>query len=71
MVRDRSAVTCTIARQGTVYASLDYRLTKTDRRAFGAGSKAGIRMRLVARGTRRDEDDGRSVFDTFLARTLS
>ena len=71
LVRDRSTVTCTIARQGTVYGSLDYTLTKPERRAFGSGKKTGIRMRLVARGTRRDEDDGRSVFDTFRVRTLS
>jgi hypothetical protein len=71
MVRDRSAFTCTITRKDTVYGSLDYTLTKPERRAFGSGKKTGIRMRLVARGTRRDEDDGRSAFDTFRVRTLS
>ena len=41
LVRDRSAVTCTIAREGTVYGSLDYTLTKPERRAFGSGKKTG------------------------------
>jgi len=45
LVRDRSAVTCTIARQGTIYGSLDYHLTKPERRAFGSGKKTGIRSR--------------------------
>ena len=39
LVRERSTVTCTIARQGTVYGSLDYTLTKPERRAFGSGKR--------------------------------
>jgi hypothetical protein len=71
LTRQRALVTCSLLRQGTTMGSVDYTMTRKDRRAFGAGRKVGIRMRLVARGTRRDEDDGRSLFDNFMVKTLS
>jgi len=63
--------TCALMRVGTRVGRVTYSMTARDRAAFGSGRKIGIRMRLVARGNRRDEDDGRSAFDSFIARTLS
>ena len=63
--------TCSISQKGTRLALLTYTMRAADRSAFGSGRKVGIRMRLVARGTRRDEDDGRSKFERFTVRTMS
>ncbi len=38
---------------------------------FMSGTSVRIRMGLVARGTRRDEDGGRSAFTSFKVRALS
>lgn len=69
--RKRSKTTCSISQSGTRLAILTYTMRPADRAAFGSGRKVGIRMRLVARGTRRDEDDGRSRFERFVAKTMS
>ncbi len=70
LTRNKGTVICSLVRGSTVYASLRHVLTAAERAAFGGGRKVGIRMRLVARGTRRDEDDGRSRFESFVVRTL-
>ena len=69
--RKGANTTCSISQNGTRLAILTYTLRATDRSAFGSGRKVGIRMRLVARGTRRDEDDGRSRFERFTVKTMS
>ena len=69
--RKGANTTCSISQSGTRLAILTYTLRATDRSAFGSGRKVGIRMRLVARGTRRDEDDGRSRFERFTVKTMS
>jgi hypothetical protein len=71
VTRHRSSVVCTVSDAGTEYGRVTYTLRPVDRVAFGTGRKVGIRMRLVARGTRRDEDDGRSALTSFKVRTLS
>jgi hypothetical protein len=71
VTRQRSDVVCTISDAGVEFGRVTYTLRPVDRAAFGTGHKVGIRMRLVARGTRRDEDDGRSAFTSFKVRTLS
>ena len=71
VTRDRRDVTCSLRKGSSLIASISYRLTKPDVRAFGRGRQAGLRIRLVSRGTRKDEDDGRSAFDSFMARTGS
>ena len=71
MVREGADLRCRISRGGSTFATLDYSMRTADRNAYGTGRKVGIRMRLVARGTRRDEDDGRSRFEGFTAKTLS
>jgi hypothetical protein len=71
VTRARRDVTCSLRKGSMLIASISYRLTKADVKAFGGGREAGIRIRLVSRGTRKDEDDGRSAFDSFMARTGS
>jgi hypothetical protein len=69
--RKGASTTCSISQSGTRLGRLTYTMRSADRAAFGSGRKVGIRMRLVARGTRRDEDDGRSKFERFTVRTMS
>ena len=69
--RKRAKTTCSISQAGARLAILTYTMRPADRAAYGSGRKVGIRMRLVARGTRRDEDDGRSRFERFVAKTMS
>lgn len=63
--RHRKLITCALWKKGTNITTINYRLKPGELRAFGGGKKAGLRVRLVARGTRRDEDDGRSKFLDF------
>lgn len=69
--RKGANTTCSISQSGTRLGQLSYTMRAADRAAFGSGHKVGLRMRLVARGTRRDEDDGRSKFERFTVRTMS
>jgi hypothetical protein len=67
MTRNRKVITCTLKQGATQMGRISYRMKAKDVRAFGRGRSAGIRIRLVSRGTRRDEDDGRSSFESFIA----
>ena len=69
--RKGANTTCSISQNGTHLAEITYTMRRADRASFGSGRKVGIRIRLVARGTRRDEDDGRSRFERFTVRTMS
>ena len=71
LTRRQGEIRCSISRAGTVLGAVRYTLRSADRNAYGAGRKVGIRMRLVSRGTRRDEDDGRSSFESFTAKTIT
>jgi hypothetical protein len=63
--RHRKLVTCSLWRKSTNVTTIRYRLKPAELAAFGNGKFAGIRTRLVSRGDRRDEDDGRSRFLDF------
>jgi hypothetical protein len=67
VTRNRRVVTCVLKRGATEMGRLTYHMKPQDVRAFGRGRRAGIRIRLVSRGTRMDEDDGRSSFESFIA----
>jgi hypothetical protein len=60
-------VTCSVQRNATLVARLRYSMTRQDLRAFGNGTRAGVRIRVVDRATIDDEDDGRSRFLDFRA----
>ena len=63
--RHNKLITCSLFRKGTLITTIRYKLKPAELAAFGGGKKAGLRIRLVARGDRRDEDDGRSKFQDF------
>jgi hypothetical protein len=63
--RHRKLVTCALWSKSTNVTTIRYRLKPAELAAFGGGKFAGIRTRLVSRGDRRDEDDGRSRFLDF------
>ena len=69
--RKGANTTCSISQNGSRLGRLTYTMRAADRAAFGSGRKVGLRIRLVARGTRRDEDDGRSRFERFVVKTMS
>lgn len=68
--RHRRVITCAIWDGTTKIDSIRYRMKPAEIRAFGAGKKAGMRIRVVANGNRRDEDDGRSKFLDFRVSTI-
>lgn len=63
-------VSCGIRRKGTLVTKLSYRMTQKDIAAFGGGPMAGVRIKVDDRGTRNDEDDGRSRFLDFRATAI-
>jgi hypothetical protein len=63
--RHRALITCALWRKGTNVTTIRYKMKPAELSAFGGGKKAGLRVRLVSLGTRRDEDDGRSKFQDF------
>lgn len=63
--RHNKIVTCALWDKGLNVTTLRYKLKPKDLHSYGLGKKAGLRIRLVARGNRRDEDDGRSRFLDF------
>jgi hypothetical protein len=63
--RHRKLITCALWRQNMNITTIRYKLSPAELAAFGGAKKAGLRIRLVARGNRRDEDDGRSKFQDF------
>jgi hypothetical protein len=58
-------ITCTVQGSGGLITELRYRMGVNDIAAFGAGPMAGVRIKVDDRGTRNDEDDGRSRFLDF------
>jgi hypothetical protein len=63
--RHNKLITCSLFRKGNLVTTIRYKLKPAELAAFGGAKKAGLRIRLVARGNRRDEDDGRSKFQDF------
>lgn len=63
-------ISCGVRRNGTLVTQLRYRMTGRDILAFGGGSMAGVRIKVDDRGTRNDEDDGRSRFLDFRATAI-
>jgi hypothetical protein len=68
--RHRKLVTCALWDKGVNITTIRYKLKPKDLKSYGGGKKAGLRIRLVARGDRRDEDDGRSKFLDFRVSTI-
>jgi hypothetical protein len=68
--RHRKLITCALWDKGAVVTTIRYMMKARELNAFGGGKKAGFRIRVVARGTRRDEDDGRSRFLDFRVSTI-
>ncbi len=68
--RTRRIIRCSIYDGATLIDSIRYRMTPEQASAFGGGKKAGMRIRIVANGNRRDEDDGRSKFLDFRVSTI-
>ena len=63
--RSGTLVTAAVSTIGGVrLGSCSIRLTSGQRRAFGGGTRFGLRVKIVS-----DEDDGRSRWDNFLVRT--
>ena len=67
VVRRLRVVTCSVQRNAAIVTKLRYSMTPQDLRAFGNGTKAGVRIRVVDHATIDDEDDGRSRFLDFRA----
>jgi hypothetical protein len=66
--RQGRTISCAVRRNGgALVTELRYRMTRKDINAFGGGSMAGLRIKVDDRGTRSDEDDGRSRFLYFQA----
>ncbi len=61
---------CSLYKAANLLSSLDYRLKMRDVKAFGGGKRVGLRIRVVDKPPYRDEDDGRSNFENFIARTV-
>jgi len=70
MERRGRTISCGIWRNGALVAELRYRMTQKDIMAFGGGPMAGLRIKVDDRGTRSDEDDGRSRFLDFQATAI-
>jgi len=70
MERRGRTISCGIWRNGALVAELRYRMTQKDIMAFGGGPMAGLRIKVDDRGTRSDEDDGRSRFLDFQAAAI-
>ena len=68
--RHGRAITCSVRRNGAVVTALRYRMTVRDIRDFGAGAKAGVRIKVIDGAGGKDEDDGRSRFLDFRAITI-
>ena len=63
-------ISCGVRRNGTLVTELRYRMTQKDIVAFGGGPMVGLRIKVDDRGTRSDEDDGRSRFLDFRATAI-
>jgi hypothetical protein len=70
MERRGRTISCGVWRNGALVAELRYRMTQKDIMAFGGGPMAGLRIKVDDRGTRSDEDDGRSRFLDFQATAI-
>ena len=70
MERRGRTISCGVWRNGALVAELRYRMTQKDIMAFGGGPMAGLRIKVDDRGTRSDEDDGRSRFLDFQAAAI-
>jgi hypothetical protein len=69
--RQGRTISCAVRRNGgALVTELRYRMTRKDINAFGGGSMAGLRIKVDDRGTRSDEDDGRSRFLYFQATAI-
>jgi hypothetical protein len=63
-------ISCGVRRNGALVTELRYRMTQKDIVAFGGGPIVGLRIKVDDRGTRSDEDDGRSRFLDFRATAI-
>lgn len=67
--RRHRIVACAVRREGALVTRLRYTMTAKDLRAFGRGTKVGVRIKVIDGAIGDDEDDGRSRFLDFRAMT--